>query len=69
MNNMTKYKLFERYIKMKDHIELLYIFRRIGRGKRDTNSSASLLISNVRPTLGEANPIESLSGRPQSRIQ
>ena len=44
-------------------------FYRAGRGKRDTNSSFVGLISNVRPSLGASNPIESLSGRTQGDIQ
>ena len=56
-------------INVKDEIQLLFIFHRAGRGKRDTNSSFVGLISNVRPTLGASKPIESLSGRPQGGIQ
>ena len=64
INNINK-----RYIDLKDEIELFYIFRRIGRGKRDTNSSLSGLISNIRPAVGASNPVKSLSSRPQSGIQ
>ena len=61
--------LLKKSIGVKDEIQLPFIFYRAGRGKRDTNSSFAGLISNVRPTLGASNPIESLSGRPQGGIQ
>ena len=57
----------KRSIVVKDEIQSL--FYRAGRGKRDTNSSFVGLISNVRPSSGASNPIESLSGRTQGDIQ
>jgi len=36
---------------------------RIGRKKRQANSSSPVLISNVRPTIGGSSPIQSLAGR------